>query len=126
MSKLRKIQENEFWVSNISDMNVCVADLALTIPSRKHVNLLNSRHYSYTIEQLEASAKSGSLYKKRDKLKVRQVVPEVSVKPGVYISKAPLFLAQQKLRSGLVIDDPKYEELEVSEESFAEEFTKDE
>lgn len=121
-----RITEHQFWISNISKSNVCVADLALTIPARRSVNLLDKRHYSYTIEQLEISAKSGSLFKKSNKLKVRRVEPDPPlVKPGTYVSKAPLFLSKLPLRSTLVIEEPNYEELQVSEQSFAEEMTKD-
>jgi len=123
---MRKIvKELEFWVSNITDLNVCLSDLALTIPSRKNVNLLDSRHYSYTLEQLEASAKSGSLKAKSDKLKVRKVAPEILVKPGVNVSTMPRFIAQNSQRTKIIINEEKYEELQVSEEKFAEEMSED-
>lgn len=123
---MRKIvKELEFWVSNVSDKNVSVGDLFLTIPARKHVNLLDQKHYHFNLEQLEKSAESGSLFKKSDKLKVRQVPPEIPVTPGIQVNKLPLFLAKNKLRSTIVIQDEVYEELAVSEESFADEFTKE-
>ncbi len=109
--------EHEFWVSNVCDKNVTVADLGLSIASRRHVNLLDSRHYHLTKEQLELSAKSGSLFQKRDKLKVRQVAPEVVIKPGFYVSTLPLHMAQAGLRSNVVIEDKVYEELDFSTES---------
>ena len=123
---MRKIvKELEFWVSNITDLNVCLSDLALTVPSRKNVNLLDSRHYSYTLEQLEASAKSGSLKAKSDKLKVRKVAPEILVKPGVNVSTMPRFIAQNSQRTKIIINEEKYEELQISEEKFAEEMSED-
>lgn len=125
----RAKNEYEFWVSNVCDKNVTVADLGLSIASRRHVNLLDSRHYNLTKEQLELSAKSGSLYEKRDKLKVRQVAPEIVIKPGFYVSKLPLHMAQAGLRSNVVIEDKRYEELDFSsesEEKFASDMANDE
>ncbi len=121
--------EHEFWVSNVCDKNVTVGDLGLSIPARKNVNLLDSKHYSLTLEQLETSAKSGSIFKKRDKLKVRQVAPEILIKPGYYVSTMPLHMAQQGFRSNVVIEDKKYEELDFStesEEKFAADMASDE
>jgi hypothetical protein len=115
---MRKTKELEFWVSNISNMNVSVGDLFLTIHAYKNVNLLDKKHYSLTLEQLTASAESGSLFKKRDKLKVRKVQPEVFSTPKIQVSDLPLFLAQKKLRSSIVLEEPRFEELEISEEEF--------
>ncbi len=126
---IRKIvKEHEFWVSNISDKNCSLTDLGLTIPARKNVNLLDSRHYSLTREQLELSALSGSLYKKRDKLKVRQVSPpELLVKPGIHTTNMPLHMAKSGFRSAVVVKDEKYEELDfTSEEKFAQDIVDDE
>jgi len=123
------IKEYEFWVSNVCDKNVTVGDLALSIRSRTHVNLLDSRHYNLTKEQLELSAKSGSLYAKRDKLKIRQVAPEIVVQPGFHVSAMPLHMAQAGLRSNVVIEDKIYEELDFStesEEKFASDMAADE
>lgn len=126
---MRKTKENEFWVSNISDRNVCLSDLALTIPSRKNVNLLDSKHYSYQKEQLELSAASGSLYAKSKLLKVRQVAPEQLILPGPILSKMPRFIAQNTARTGIIVEEQVFEELNISgnsaDEKFADEMTED-
>ena len=116
-------KEAEFWVSNISDLNVCLRDLCMTVKARANINLLDSRHYHFTPERLELSAKSGSLYAKRHLLKVRQVPPDELIKPGLYVSKEPLFLVNNPLLSKLVIEEPEYEELDISEEQFIDELT---
>lgn len=122
---MRKTKETEFWVSNISDRNVSLRDLALTIPARKNVNLLNSAHYSYTKEQLELSAESGSLFAKSKLLKVRVVAPEILVKGGPTLSTMPRFIAQNTARTKIVVEEQIFEELNISDEAMANEMTED-
>lgn len=120
-------KRTEFWITNITKMNVCLSDLRLTVPARRSMNLLDEKHFYYTLEQLEQSAKDGSLFRKNDRIKVRKVPPpEEKNFSGIYISKEPLFLAQKNLHSQVVIEEPKFEELEISETEFADEFTQDE
>lgn len=104
----------EFWVTNMSPMNVTLADLALNIRAFSTVNLLDSRHYSYTLEQLLKSKESGSLFKKRDKIAVRDLAP-VKKRPDVipYIQSSVI---PDRTRSIYQIDDKEYEELQVSQE----------
>src|ERR1700757_2861428 len=66
-----------FWVTNISNRNVSLTDLNLTIPAFRSVNLLDQKHYKYTLEQLQKSQESGSLFRKKSILFVRQVAPTV-------------------------------------------------
>lgn len=126
---LRDTQKHSFWVTNVTNMNVCLSDLALTIPARRSMNLLDGNHFTYTLEQLEISATSGSLFKKRDKIRVRNNPPEIPVKPGLYISKQPRYIPS---RSAIKVEDKVYPELSpnsdqfASEEKFAEEFAPDE
>lgn len=103
-----------FWVTNASPMNVTLADLALNIKAFSTVNLLDKRHYQYTLEQLQKSASSGSLFKKRDKIRVRNVAP-----PDPEKQKAPVSLSSylpDRARSIYQVDDTEYDELKVSEE----------
>jgi len=91
------------------------------------MNLLDSRHFHYNLEQLENSKKSGSLYKKSHMIKVREVPPGLPpVKPGIYVSKTPLYMAENPDLSRIVIKEEYYKELDVSDEEFAEEMTTDE
>lgn len=116
---MKKNNKYEFWISNVTDLNVCLRDLAYTVPARAHKNLLDERHFRYTREELEASKESGSLFRKRDKIKVRAVPPPEPVPPGIYTSKVPLFMTQNPLWSQVRISEPKYEELEISPEEIA-------
>jgi hypothetical protein len=126
MKNLRAAQERSFWVTNITNMNICLSDLALTIPARRSMNLLDKDHFVYTLPQLEASAINGSLFKKRDKIRVRNNPPEIPIKPGLHLSKIPRYIPS---RSAIKIQEKIYEELLptsdqfVSEEKFAEEFS---
>jgi len=90
------------------------------------MNLLDSDHFTYTEEQLEKSKQSGSLFKKGRLIRIREVAPvEQAVKAGMYVSKLPIVL-RQKLKSTFIAEETKYEELEVSEEKFADEMTTEE
>lgn len=110
----------EFWVSNISNMNVTLADLALNIKARSSINLLDSRHYKYTLEQLQNSAEKGSIFKKRDKIFVRKLAPEI-LKSNLQFNREAAIPSRE--RSVLEIKQNHYEELSisVSDEEFANE-----
>lgn len=128
-----------FWVTNISKKDVCLADLKLTIRRGDRKNLLDSRHFSYTIEELEKSRESGSLHAKSDKIKVSYIQPQEIVKPGVYIAKVysgeipdivgkhvvPVEPIVRTARSQLKIVQKEYEELSLSDEKYAEDFLSD-
>lgn len=123
---MRKVSENEFWVTNISNKNVSLPDLAFTFPARRSVNLLNN-HFSFTKEQLETSLKAGSLSKRSDVLKIRKITPPE--KSAYYIqkeeSKEARFTTQMPLRNMLVIENPKFDELGTSTVDFINEITDD-
>lgn len=103
-----------FWVTNMSSMNVTLADLALNIKAFSTVNLLDTRHYSYTLGRLLKSKESGSLFHKRNKISVREVAPPKKmpdVIPFIQSSVIP-----DRTRSIYQIDDKEYEELKVTQE----------
>jgi hypothetical protein len=102
-----------FWVTNGSPRNVTLADLALNIKAFTTVNLLDSRHYSYTLEQLIKSRDSGSIFAKRDKIKVRDLPPEQVKQDSLIYREAAI---PSRERSVLVIEEKEYDELKVSEE----------
>lgn len=108
--------EQSFWITNISKMNVSLADLDLTVKSYSSVNLLDKKHYDFTLEQLEKSVESGSIFNKRDKIAVRKLAPEV-IKSKVSLNRE-VFIPSRE-RSTLSIKEEKYEELSLSDEEFA-------
>lgn len=108
-----KKPETTFWVTNISNMNVSLADLNLTVKAYSSVNLLDKKHYYYTLEQLTKSHESGSIFKKRDKIIVRKVAPEV-LKANIPLTRETFIPTRE--RSVLEIKEENYEELNLSEE----------
>lgn len=126
----KKINEQEFWITNASNKTRNIPDLRITIKPWQSKNLLDSRHYHFTLEQLEISAKTGSIAEKSKWIKVRQVAPQIIVQPGKYVSKdgrkfSPIF------RSNVKIEEKHFEDLgdavpneteelkRISEEEFA-------
>lgn len=130
---MKKVNKT-FWVTNISNRNVSLTDLNLTIKAMSVVNLLDVRRYQFTEEQLETSITSGSLYLKRDMIKKRLVDPVIDPKTNFIINNTfdtaqtraalmtnkikidanPLIPSRQ--RSTLEIKIEEYEELKVSED----------
>ena len=102
-----------FWVTNRSDRNVTLADLALNIKAFTSVNLLDKKHYKYTLEQLEKSRDSGSIFNKRDKIFVRQKAPTVIKMDIPFLSETYI---PSRERSILSINEVRYEELELPED----------
>lgn len=108
------IQKQTFWVTNMSPVNVTLTDLALNIKAFSTVNLLDKKHYNYTLEQLIKSKESGSLYKKQNKISVRMVAPLIKNKEEIPIVRNTF--VPTRSRSVLEIDTKTYKELEISEE----------
>lgn len=115
---MKKNDAQSFWVTNISKMNVSLADLNLTIKAFSSVNLLDSKHYQYTKEQVINSVKSGSIFKKRDKIIVRKIPPEI-LQANIPLARETFIPSRE--RSVLVLKEENYEELNISDEQFAEE-----
>ena len=112
------MQKESFWITNISKMNVSLADLNLTVKANSSIDLMSKHHY-YTKEQLINSAKTGSLFKKRDKIFIRKVAPD-----GNQYNMIPFVrdnIIPSRARSVFEIKEEKFEELNVSDEIFASE-----
>ncbi len=105
----------EFWITNVSKMNVTLSDLSLVVPAKRSWNLLDSKHFSYSLEQLEKSAAAGSIFKKSDKIKVRNIPPTEPIKPGIYVAVDDFRKVMP--RSLVKIEQKKYEELEFDMDS---------
>lgn len=107
-----------FWVTNISNRNVTLTDLALNIPAYRTVNLMDTKHYQYTVEQLQKSATSGSLFLKRNMIVVRKVAPEIHKEKKLINHQTAI---PSRERSIIEIKEEKYEELQTTDEQFASE-----
>jgi hypothetical protein len=111
---MKMASKREFWVTNSSPRNVTLADLALNIKAFSTVNLLDKKHYAYTLEQLLKSKESGSLYNKRHLVKVRDVPPPKKEPSQVPVARDAAI--PDRHRSLYKIDEKEYEELKVSDE----------
>lgn len=105
------------WVINISNRNVSLTDLNLTIRALTSVNLLDKKHYQYSIKQIQDSITSGSLFKKRDIIKIRQSAPTIIKKNMSVAINAQI---PSRDRSIFTIKKENYEELNVTDEQYAE------
>lgn len=111
-------KSKQIWVKNISDRDVSLTDLNLTIKSNKSINLLDSKRYHLTEEQINNSLKSGSLYKKSSKIKLLANPPNINKSLMQIMPKTSI---PTRARSGIPIIAPNYTELEISDDAFAEE-----
>ena len=111
---MRPNKKHEFWVTNIHQKkDISLGDLRLTIRKGETRNLLDARHYTYTLEQLENSADSGSIYAKSRWIKIRNLPPRYPVQPGRYtLSQKGRWSVARPHKD---IEAPKFEELDFDD-----------
>ena len=97
-----------------------MSDLRLTIRKGESRNLLDSRHYSYSLEAVQKSAESGSIHAKSNVIKVREVRPQPVMKSGIYVAKYGRLSPGLRHKVEIVI--PMYEELDVDIKEVQEKF----
>lgn len=107
-----------FWITNFSDRNVSLADLNMTVPARSSVNLLDSKHYSFTEEQVLQSATSGSIFKKSHLISVRRVPPQMIPRAQIIID--PHSVLPARSASIYEIKRENYEELDFEDDTLIE------
>lgn len=111
---MNKTELKTFWITNFSNRNVTLSDLYISVPAMSSVNLLDRKHYSFTEEQVRKSAESGSIFKKRDKIAVRKVPPQMI--PRAKIAIDPHAIIPSRTVSIYEIKQEHYEELNVGED----------
>ena len=113
-------RKKEIWITNISKRNVMLGDIRFCIPKGKSYNLL-SKNFDLSEEDIIKSCESGSIFKKRDKIKVRHKAPEVfkNEMPIEEYRNVPFWLASSGVRFENVAEQPKFDELNFSDEDFA-------
>ncbi len=107
-----------FWITNISKTNVSLSDLNITVRAGSSVNLLDNRHYSFELSQLEKSHREGSIYRNRKKIRKREGAPEI-INLTIPLNTETFIPSREK--SIYVIEEKHYEELTSSVEDFAKE-----
>lgn len=122
----QSLNKSAFYAINVSDKNVCLSDLALTIPARRCYNLLDQKHFSYTIEELKASMESGSLQRKKHLIKIGKGKPQVVEPLKRVLSEYPMVV---RSRSAVIVEEEKYDELYddvmISDEKYVEDMMKE-
>jgi hypothetical protein len=116
--RMKKDNKDSFWITNISNRDVSLADLNLTVRAYTSVNLLDSKHYYFTRAQLEKSSESGSLFKKRTIIAVRKVPPEIEKPHRITAAEDSI---KSKKRSNVEVIDIKYDELDIPDTVYADE-----
>lgn len=106
-----------FWANNFSKMNVSLSDLNVTIPAKKSVNLLKY----FPLEKLEESKKTGSLFRKKDKIVISYQEPIINSKENIKLYDGVIL---KPLRSVVKTDETPVEDLLFSDEQFAEDLLK--
>lgn len=108
---------DSFWITNITRKAHHLHDIGVMIYPMRSLNLLDNKHYNLTRVQLEKSKESGSLFKKQDAVVVRKVAPEIA---GIqYIPFKENAMFPYKQRSAVEVENIKYEELNVSDDTYA-------
>src|SRR5690606_8325294 len=114
----------ELWITNINyKKDIKIDDLGLVIPSGQSKNLLSNNCKDITIEQIEKSLENGSLFKKSNYLKVRQVAPVV---PGPTIKASTDYRIVSPtrfpgLRTNITIEEREYEDLDFEDSNSTDE-----
>lgn len=113
----RKNSKEELWIINTTtDRDVSIGDLRITVKKGQRINIL-SAHYHFTKEQIDNSIKSGSIYKKRNMLNIREKRPVSFERKMVKEIVKPMIL--KPLRNPEISIAPPYmEELEIKEDDF--------
>lgn len=122
------MDKKEFWITNISNRSVILADLNVEIGPFKTLNLMNN-HFTFKIEELQKSEAIGSIHKKNKIIKVRKSAPvknknNLLIKRNMYDEQNKVWTGDgpsipNRKRSILEIKEEKYEELNVSDLDFA-------
>lgn len=110
--------DETFWVTNVTNRNVSLLDLNMTVRAFMTINLLDKRHYNFTSEQVMNSVQNGSIYRKRNMIKVRAVPPQNNRIQSILTQETSV---PSRARSAIPTIQPNYEELNLSDDKFAEE-----
>lgn len=115
----RKSNQDSYWITNISKKAWHLSDLNVIIYPMRSINLLDNRHYSLTRAQIETSKTSGDLLRKSKVVKVRDVAPDYEPPKILPFKEDAIYPTKQ--RSAVELENIKYEELELSDDTYAEE-----
>lgn len=110
-----------FWIANISDRLISLGDLGILLQPYQSVNLLDHKHYFFTEDQIQTSLKTGSLYRRSDKIVVRKFPPQETYKGTSKINLETKNEFPSKIRSLLEHKEFNYDELQITDDEYAKE-----
>jgi len=113
---VKKTGPKSFWITNFSNRNVSLADLNITLPAGKSIDLLAYKGATFGLAELEKSLTSGSLYHKKHLVSKRLVPPGQPLKNEITDTTYRLV---PKPRSVIEIKEEQFDELNISDEQFA-------
>lgn len=110
-----KKEAPSFWITNLSNHDVALYDLGLTIRAWSSINLLDHKHYPHLTQAIaEKSEISGSIFKRRNTIIHRKVPPTSNKTFSISIDQSAVIPTRQ--HSIVEIKEEKYEELNIVEE----------
>lgn len=114
----KSVHNNEsFWITNITKQAKHLSDIGVVIYPFTSINLLDGKHYSLTKAQCEKSKMSGSLFKYKNSVVVRQIAPEIEKPAYVPFKEDAVYPTKQ--RSSVEVENIRYEELDVPDDVYA-------
>ena len=109
------------WIVNLTNTHLSLTDVRVTLPPYSTMDILDYRHSSLTVQEVEKSLESGSLFTAQDKkrIRIRQSQPQALPEKTIELSQVSF---PNKYRSSVVIEEKHYEELDlfINDEEFAE------
>lgn len=113
-----------FWITNLTGNMIYIADLGVTIPPRKSINLYDKKHYHLSADQLRDSVLSGSLSKLcnmaepiKGKIAIRRVPPKEEAEKQIEFN--PELTFQSRGRSSVKVDKITFDEFETFDDQVA-------
>jgi len=113
-------EEQDFWVTNISNRDITLHDLGVVVRAKTSINLLNKRHYHLSLKELENSLNKGSLFTKQ-KIVIKRKGPPTLNSLSFKMAVDYNAIIPTRTHSVYEIKQEQYDELIVSDEQFAEE-----
>lgn len=119
--------QEELWITNINRFqDITISDLNLTLRRGSSVNILAKKKnglslYNLTRAQIDKSIKTGSVFKKSQYIKVREVAPEIFEK-RIYSAQVLDKSSLRTVRKPPEIEQIDFPDLDLeegSEEEFA-------
>lgn len=110
----------ELWITNVTKKDIFIYDLNFTVKALTSINILDPRH-RLTEDMVNKSFEQGSLSKKKHEIIRRVSAPDVTKLNFIPISQNFRPSSERGIRYDRSLE-PNYEELDITDEQFAEEY----